>query len=423
MTAGAADFPLLVSESGRYLEDARGQPFYFVADTQWPLFWHYTFEEACEIIDDRAARGFTAILVIAAEKNQPNRAGNAPFADLVGLEAGEAYFAHADRVLDHAASRGLAVYLGPLWWKYYFRRASAEGIAAFGRWIGRRWRHRANLIWVLGGDLWFRRRDRRRFRALAEAIREGGAAQVMSWHPRSGVPWRNFGRSSGDYLHDEPWLAFNSVQAHASGGRMVERMLADHARTPTKPTILIEAWYFWTRLWKIYPIHQQALGVRRSHYQARLGGGSFGEGYGAYPFWHWRSTPEEWRRALRDQPAATQIATHMRACLEAVPWWRLEPDRRGAILVGGRGRSRGWDRAVAGGAPDRSVAVVYLPSHRAVEIDLGWFAGDVRARWFDPTDGSYSEATPHANRSVERFHPPHANRAGDEDFVLVLEAE
>ena len=86
--AVATDFPLRVSPNGRYLEDSSGTPFYFVADTHWPLFWHYSLEEAREIIDDRAAKGFTAILVqvASAAGNRPNPYGHAPFEDVANLE-------------------------------------------------------------------------------------------------------------------------------------------------------------------------------------------------------------------------------------------------------------------------------------------------------------------------------------------------
>jgi len=65
-----------VSNDGRHLEEASGRPFYFVADTQWPLLFRYNSEETCEIIDDRAVRGSTAITVIVADKNQPDRAAS-----------------------------------------------------------------------------------------------------------------------------------------------------------------------------------------------------------------------------------------------------------------------------------------------------------------------------------------------------------
>ena len=70
------------------------------------------------------------------------------------------------RVLDHASSRGLAVYAAPLWWRQYHRDATHEGLDAYGRSLGKRWKDRANLIWVIGGDLRFRDADLPRFRAL-----------------------------------------------------------------------------------------------------------------------------------------------------------------------------------------------------------------------------------------------------------------
>ncbi len=36
----AAPEPIRVSQNGRYFVDAKGKPFYFLADTQWELLWN-----------------------------------------------------------------------------------------------------------------------------------------------------------------------------------------------------------------------------------------------------------------------------------------------------------------------------------------------------------------------------------------------
>lgn len=422
-----AKFPLKVSADGRYLEDSSGRPFYFVGDTHWPLFWHYSLRDAQRIIDDRAAKGFTAMLVsVAPFRNKANADGHRAFRDLATLAVDEEYFAHADRVLEYAADKGLAVYAVALWWANYHEDVEAEELGVYGRWLGRRWKDRDNLIWVIGGDERFRRSDLSRFRALAEGIRAGGARQIMSFHPFGGLPWWSSGHSSSEYLSDEPWLDFSSVQAHTFGGRMVDRVLRDYDRRPTQPVILIEPWYFGTRLRDRalgFPIHQPALRIRQALYQARIGGGSFGEGYGAWPFWYHASSQAEWREALDNQPAAVQIATHMRRLFESLEWWRLAPDRDGSVLVGGGGWRWLWNRAVAAGGSDRSFAVVYVPTHRKVEIRLDWFSGPVVARWYDPTNGRFSRAGAYQNDSVRRFEPPPKNDADDSDFILVLETQ
>ena len=73
---------------------------------------------------------------------------------------------------------------------------------------------------------------------------------------------------------------------------------------------------------------------------------------------------------------------------------------------------------------DRTLAVVYLPTARAITIDMSRFRDPVVARWFDPTNGTYSAATDGSipNAGLRQFKPNRANRAGDSDWVLVLTA-
>lgn len=221
-------FPLRVSADGRFLEDSAGVPFYFAGDTHWPLLWHYSLDEARLLIDDRVAKGFSALLVsVAPFGNRPNVHRNSAFRDLRSLRINEEYFVHADRVLDYAASKGLAIYAIALWWSNYHEHADVEALATYGRWLGERWADRQNIIWALGGDERFRREDTPRFRALAQSIRAGRASQLMTFHPHGGLPFLSAGNSAAGHLNDEPWLDFSSVQAHAFGGRMVDRVLAD----------------------------------------------------------------------------------------------------------------------------------------------------------------------------------------------------
>jgi hypothetical protein len=62
--AEAAPGPIRVSSNGRYFVDAKGEPFYFLADTQWELFRRYSPSEAKLILENRKAKGFTVVMVM-----------------------------------------------------------------------------------------------------------------------------------------------------------------------------------------------------------------------------------------------------------------------------------------------------------------------------------------------------------------------
>lgn len=206
-------WPLAASADGRYLATTDGQPFYYCADTQWPLLWHYTLGEALEIAADRRRLGFTALQInLLPFGDARNRHGDRIFADRAALTPNEAYFAHADRVLDGLEALGFAVYVVVLWWNQIDRELRGRSPAlceAYGRWLGRRWQARANLIFVLGGDQRWYEEDRMHFRALAEGLRAANTtSRLLSFHPQSE-------HSSSEHLLDEEWLSLNSIQVCA----------------------------------------------------------------------------------------------------------------------------------------------------------------------------------------------------------------
>jgi hypothetical protein len=48
--------------------------------------------------------------------------------------------------------------------------------------------------------------------------------------------------------------------------------------------------------------------------------------------------------------------------------------------------------------------------------------GTVTARWFDPTNGTYSSIGSFSNTGTQAFTTTGNNAAGDADWVLILEA-
>jgi Putative collagen-binding domain of a collagenase len=68
--------------------------------------------------------------------------------------------------------------------------------------------------------------------------------------------------------------------------------------------------------------------------------------------------------------------------------------------------------------------MVYMPTIRAITVNMSKLAGMTAARWYDPTGGKYAEVkgSPFANEGGRQFVPSGANNSGDGDWVLVLEA-
>ena len=116
-TPPVARFPLRASANGRYLVDAGGNPFFYQADTPWMLLFRLTLPEAEEYMADRRAKGFSALqIMLTGFMGMENREGQSPFgADLDLSKPNEAFFAHADKVIQKASDMGMLLMIAPLW--------------------------------------------------------------------------------------------------------------------------------------------------------------------------------------------------------------------------------------------------------------------------------------------------------------------
>lgn len=349
---------IVVHPGGRYLQYADGRPFFYLGDTAWELFHRTTREEARLYLEDRARKGFTVIQAVCLAEcdglRVPNAYGDLPFADAGFTRPNERYFAYVDEVVAMADSLGLVIGLLPAWGdKFCLKWGPGPEIfttggraEAFGRYLGERYRTRRNIIWILGGD---RPPEGRELilRAFARGIacgvagREDYSACLITYHP-----WGK--SSSGDWLHDEPWLAFNMQQnGHAYDFDLWERIARDYARRPVKPVLDGEPIY------EEHPIDfdrekygtSEALHVRRAFYH-EVFSGACGHTYGCHAVWQmWepgRYAPvtgpvRSWRESL-SLPGAYQVC-YGRELIESRPFFRRIPDQAlsPGMLAGGTG--------------------------------------------------------------------------------------
>ena len=73
---------------------------------------------------------------------------------------------------------------------------------------------------------------------------------------------------------------------------------------------------------------------------------------------------------------------------------------------------------------DGALVITYMPTARAVTVDMSRLAAPATARWFDPTTGAYAPiaGSPFANAGMRTFTPA-ATKHGDgfDDWILLLE--
>jgi hypothetical protein len=415
---------LKVSPNGRYFVDQHGKPFFYLADTCWLLFQRPDHEEVDDYLNDRAAKGFTvlqAYVIRGLGERHPdgNRSllGESPFIDRDPTRPNEAFFRNVDHVVNRANERGLV--MGLVTSKSWHVNKTSEQVFdeknayTFGKFLGERYKNNA-VMWFPGGDS-VPGQDDAVWVAMAKGVRDGcGGTQLISYHGSGQT-------SSSTWYHTADWLDFNTIQSgHNFGSDSVAFVSKDYALTPPKPTVDMEP---------AYENHPTGAGkprvdahkVRTQAYSAMLAGAA-GHAYGSLDlFWFYKDADgpfpkngfEHWRRAMA-YPGAAQMRL-MRQLFEQFPWYKLAPDQ--SVLASEPGT--GPFRLVAARAGDGSFAIAYSPRGKSFRVHLDKLAcARVKARWYDPRDGSYRDIGEFANSGEREFGPP--SRGEKDDWVLVL---
>jgi hypothetical protein len=341
-----------VSANGRYLVDDEGDPFFYLADTAWTLFYRPTRGEVDLYLRDRWDKGFTVVMPVVLwgeDMAAQNAYGEAPLVDWDPTRPNEVFFAHVDWVVDRAESMGMHVamlptwgeFVGPLWtgdqprpnFSYSNRGPiifDVDNARVYGEFLGRRYRDKP-IFWVVGGDrnpvnegyisVW---------RALVEGLKAGdGGRHLMTYHP-CGV------NSSSRWFHDEVWLDFNMMQTTTRWDLdNYNLILADYNRAPVKPVLDGETRYEDSYEWFFRkPPHGRrvtAHQVRKAAYNAMLSG-AMGHTYGCRDVWFFyvpsgdepnKDVKTRWQQAM-SFPGAFHMG-HLKGLFLRYPWYKLVP--------------------------------------------------------------------------------------------------
>ena len=407
------EFPLHVSADGASLLSDAGSPFYIHGEAAWSLIVQTTIDDAQVYLADRQRRGINTILVNLIEhkfSDQPpaNVAGDAPFTTAGDLSTpNEAYFAHADRVIDLAAAHGIAVMLFPSYlgvaggdegWFSIMSRTTPAKCRSYGDYVGKRYAPRNNIIWIWGGDFTppAGSAGERCMKAIADGIRTAAPQALASAH------W-NVETTSRDEPTFAGMLDLVGVYSYVNGLAFCQ---AARTLSPKRPTFLIETTYENERGVDVPEIRAQ-------QWRGAIGCGA-GEISGNNPIWRFGSG---WQAQLNSPLSAAQA--RLRAITTALRVADLGPDE--TFVTTGRGT--GSSEIAVARTADGAQAIAYFPPNAApaISIDLSPMAAPVTATWHDPTANAKSPAgSGLAGR--QWFSPPGANASGSRDWVLVLRA-
>jgi hypothetical protein len=415
---------LKVSANGRYFVDQNGKPFFYLGDTAWLIFQRLDRQEVEEYLQDRAGKGFTVIqayVLRGLDFRHPDGAtsllGEKPLIDRDPARPNEAFFKNVDYVVNRANELGLVMGLvvAKSWHvnKHPERVFDAKNAYTFGKFLGERYKDNA-VLWYVGGDS-PPGDDREIWVAMVKGLKDGsGGRHLISYHGQGHT-------SSSNWFHKEDWLDFNSIQSgHRWATNTYEFIVKDYALTPAKPTVDMEP---------PYENHPTGTTPRIDSHQVRQGAywntlaGAAGHGYGALDLFHLykdkdgpfpKNGFQHWRQALAYE-GSRQVGL-MRRLFELRPWYKLVPDQ--SVLASDAGE--GQDHAQAARADDGSFLIAYLPQGHPVRVRMDKVSGkQVKARWYDPREGTWRDIGEYANTGTREFVAP--SQGPQSDWVLVLD--
>jgi len=420
-------FPLKVSRNRRYLVDQRGKPFLIVGDSPQALIGDLSLKDAGEYLADREKAGYNAIWVNLLCTTYTGCSGDgATYDGIKPFRSGgdlstpnPAYFKRADAMIRLAGRHHIVVFLDPIetgGWLGVLRKNGIAKDRAYGRFLGQRYKHFGNVVWLNGNDFqsWQDSSDDAAVLAVARGIRSADPRHLQTLE-------LNYNDSGS--LDDPRWRSIIRLDGAYTYHATYARVLREYRRKQFMPVFMQEAGYeFEQNSSSISPGTPNVL--RRQEYWTALSGAT-GQFYGNHYTWQFIS---KWQDHL-DTPGSDQFG-YLSRLLQQFPWFRLVPDFRHRIVTGGYGAYDGKSNVAsnnyvaAAATPNRRLALAYLPAGGTVSANFARFAGKVTVRWFDPTNGRFRLAPggAHANSGTVRLTPPGTNSLGDPDWLLVLTA-
>lgn len=425
---------LAVSTSGRHLT-VKDKPLFWLGDTVWLLAQVPSREELDIYLRTRAEQGFTVIQLTAVMGEERvwgtarlTTRGDAPFVENDVLRPAVTpgndpsnpqqydYWDHLDYVLERIHAHGFRAALVTYfvgWQGDGYKFLKPENARQYGLFLGKRYRGKPEVIWVLGGDNTPSTNDQKAIwpllaKGLAEGLtgKEDYSQVLITYHI-------NGGASSSQHWHHSPWLDFNMAQTWDAYQNIYPAIVKDYLRSPAKPCGLGEGAYEDGPQYPTKPIN--SLVIRNQACWSWFAGGY--HTYGNGNVWHFDTCKPEltqtWKEALRSPGAAT--LRYSKDFLTKIRWWEFVPDA--SLLIEGEGSGR--TRNVAMRSADGDAIAVYFAGSNPVKLRLDKIiAGDTLVgRWTNPATGAEQSAGT-LDRQARSFTPP----AGWADALLYLAA-
>ena len=418
-------FPLKVAESGRCLVDQNGVPFMIYGESPQALMVNLSEKDAELFFANRQGHGFNAVWInLLCRPGTGGRPNGSTYDGLLPFEKpddfstpNEAYFARCDRMIRLAEQHGLLVILDPCETIDHLKLMLKNGPKAcgkFGRYLGDRYKHFDNLLWLHGNDFqtWKDADHDAVALALAEGIKDADPRHLHT------IELNYLVSSSHD---DARWAPIINLTRRVHLLRAL-RASAKGLQPPTRPACGHDR----IRLRVRAKQHAGGAAASRVLVPPQRGGGPTVRQRLHLAVQAWLE-----REARHSRREPDGLRTRL---FRPAHWHRLVPDQKHTVVNAGYGtfdaaptegnlKVMTSDYVTAARTPDGTLVMAYLPSRRTVNVNMAELGGPATARWYDPSRGVYTaiKGSPLPNAGNRAFTPPGNNGDGDGDWVLVLE--
>jgi uncharacterized membrane protein YgcG len=406
MSAKAVNWPLRISANGNYLEDQNGVPFLIVGEAAWTVAAQLNPSDVIKYLDDRRAKGFTAIIVNAIEhefsSNPPyNYAGQHPFSNgnFDWSVRNENYWSHVDYILNEAKNRDILVFFCPAYlgvncgsqgWCSEIVAQTNAAMTNYGEWLGNRYANRGNIVWVHGGDANANSfaGAYSRVAAIASGIKSKDSNHLHTAHS---APERS---AADDYAG---LIDLNTTYSYSDPQGEIQR---DYQRVSALPFSYIEGAYENEHASTAIDWQRQAL-------TAYLGGALLGHFFGNCPIWHFGGDPNycglsDWKAQL--ESAGSKSMANIGKLMQSREWWKLEPDYSAQIVISGKGNGISYKAAAS--ASDGRTVMVWFPDVSNATIDMSQINGaQAKVWWWNSNDNTSTLIGVYATTGTQEFTP------------------
>jgi len=432
---------LQVSENHRYLQHAKGTPFFWLGDTGWLLPERLKQDEAEFYLNQISKNGYNVVQVqtinavpaynIYGQSSMPE---GFEFKN-INKKGVYGYWDHMDYIIKMAEKKGIYIGMVCIWGGLVDAgKMNVKEAQAYGKFLGDRYKNSPNINWFIGGDI---RGDKKTevWEALANAIKAEDKNHLMTFHPR--------GRTcSSTWFNNATWLDFNMFQSgHRRYGQrkgdgdytIAENTQEDSWRyveksqaiTPLKPVIDGEPFYedIPQGLNDFKEVRWNANDVRRYAYWSVFAG-SLGHTYGHNSIMQFYKpgimasygANRAWYDCMED-PGFIQMK-YLKKLMLVFPFFERVPDQ--SVIAGQNGER--YDRAIATRGKD--YLLVYNYTSRPMQIDLSKISGVKKnCWWFNPKNGEIQFIGEFEGNKIVDFPIDVAYNSGNDRVLIAVDSE